>query len=67
LSLLRYTFQFLVDDSGEVISGSFDPKLSESVKNSLDKHSAAIFKIATKQNELTEELDQDYVLLGFEK
>jgi hypothetical protein len=67
LSLLKYSFQFLVEDSGEVISGSFDPKLSESVKNSLDKHSSAIFKIATKQNELTEELYQDYELLGFEK
>lgn len=67
LSLLKYSFQFLVEDSGEVISGSFDPKLSESVKHSLDKHSSAIFKIATKQNELTEELYQDYELLGFEK
>lgn len=65
LSLLRYTFQFLVDDSGEVISGEFDASLRESVKNSLDKHSVALLKITTKQNELTEELDKNYVLLGF--
>ena len=65
LSLLGYTFQFLIDDSGEVIRGSFNPSLKESVKNSLDKHAIALFKISTKQNELTEELDKNYVLLGF--
>ncbi|GEM_PF-1085662 len=65
LSLLRDTFQFLIDDSGEVISGGFDQGLRERVKNSLDRHSVALFKITSKQNELTEEIDKDYVLLGF--
>jgi hypothetical protein len=67
LSLLKYTFQFLVDGSADIISGNFNPKLSEKVKNSLDKHTVAVFKITTKQNEITEELDKNYHLLGFKE
>lgn len=67
LSLLKYTFEFLVDESADIISGNFNPKLSEKIKNSLDKHNVAVFKITTKQNEITEELDKSYTLLGFEE
>lgn len=65
LSLIKYSYQFLVDDSEDVISGNFDPKLSESVKNMLDKHSEAVFRISTKLNEITDELTPEYELLGF--
>jgi len=65
LSLIKYTFQFVIDESGAVISGGFDPSLSESVKNNLDKMSVGLFRISTKQNEMTEELFNDYTLLSF--
>ena len=65
LSLIKYRFQFVID-SGEIIEGDFDPSLSDAVKNNLDKAAIARFKIRTKQNEMTEELDSDYILLGFE-
>lgn len=66
LTLINYKFQFVID-SGEIIAGEFDPSLSEDVKNNLDKPSIARFKIRIKQNEMTEELDKDYFLLGFEE
>ena len=65
LSLIKYKFQFVVDDSESVINGSFDQDLSESVKNMLDKHTVAIFKISAKLHEVTDELNEEYELLGF--
>ena len=65
LSLIKYRFQFVID-SGEIIAGEFDPSLSEDVKSNLDKSTIARFKIRTKQNEITEELDRDYII-GFEE
>jgi hypothetical protein len=65
LNLLNNTFRFVIDESGEVIHGGFSPALSESVKNNLDKITVGLFRISTKQNEMTEELSKDYTLLSF--
>jgi hypothetical protein len=65
LSLIKYNFQFIISDSGAVISGGFDPSLSDKMKHYLDRLATAHFKISTKQNETTEKMDLHYDLMRF--
>lgn len=65
LSLIKYNFQFVLSDSGDIISGGFDAALSDKMKYYLDRPSIAHFKISIKQNETTEELDKHYDLMWF--
>lgn len=65
LNLIKYNFQFVISDSDDVISGGFDPSLSDKMKHYLDRPVTAHFKISTKQNETTEQLDKHYDLMKF--
>jgi len=64
LSLINYTFQFVIDETGDVIGGGFDSSLSDSLINMMNKTSVGLFKIAIKRNELSEKLYKVYTLLN---
>lgn len=65
LSLLRYRVEFLKDVEGkEVITAKFDEKLSEEVKDSIDKYVIARFKVIVKYNELKDEEEKKYELIS---
>jgi len=65
LSLLRYNVEFLKDVEGkEVITAKFDEKISEEVKDSLDKYVIARFKVSIKYNELKDEEYKKYELIS---
>lgn len=66
ISLISYTFEFLIDESQEKIKGTFDDSLSSEVKSHFDQISIAHFRLATQWSEVTEEEKKVWKLLGFE-
>jgi hypothetical protein len=65
LSLLRFTVEFLKDVEGkEVITAKFDEKLSEEVKDSLDRYVIAQFSVIVKYNELKDQEERKYELIS---
>lgn len=66
LSLISYTFEFLIEESQETIKGTFDESLSLEVKGHFDKVSNVRFKLHQQCNEITEEVKKEWKLLGFE-
>ncbi|MBO0592866.1 hypothetical protein I2486_15785 [Cellulophaga sp. E16_2] len=65
LSLLRFRVEFLKDVKGkEVITAQFDEKLSEEVKDSLDKYVIAQFSVKIKYNELKDQEERKYELIS---
>lgn len=65
LSLLKYRAEFLKDVEGkEVITAGFDEKLSEEVKDSLDRYVIAQFKVKIKYNELKNQEERKYELVS---
>jgi hypothetical protein len=65
LSLLRYRVEFLKDVEGkEVITAKFDEKLSEEVKDSIDRYVIAQFSVTIKYNETKDIEERNYELLS---
>lgn len=65
LSLLRFSVEFLKDVEGkEVITAKFDEKLSEEVKDSLDRYVIAQFSVAIKYNEVKDQEERKYELIS---
>jgi hypothetical protein len=64
LSLLRFRVEFLKDVEGkEVITAKFDEKLSEEVKDSLDRYVIAQFSVTIKYNEVKDQEERKYELI----
>lgn len=65
LSLIRYRVEFLKDVEGkEVITAKFDEKLSEEVKDSLDRYVIAQFSVTIKYNEVKDQEERKYELIS---
>jgi hypothetical protein len=65
LSLLRYSVEFLKDVEGkEVITAKFNEKLSEEVKDSLDRYVIAQFSVTIKYNEVKDQEERKYELIS---
>lgn len=67
LSLISYTFEFLVLDSRETIKGKFDQSIDFDVKAHFDKVTIARFKLRQHYSKITEEIKKDWELLRFEE
>lgn len=66
LSLISYTFEFLIADSKKTIKGTFDQSIDFDVKDHLDKVTNARFKLHQHYSKITEEIKKEWELLGFE-
>lgn len=66
LSLISQWFEFLVDESEEKITGSFNQKLESDIKDKFDKTSICKFRVSKQWIEIKDKFDRKYELIGFE-
>ena len=66
ISLISHWFEFLVEDSGEKITGSFNQKLELDVKERFDRTVTANFRVSKQWVEIKEKFNKKYELIGFE-
>jgi hypothetical protein len=65
ISLISHSFEFLVEDSGEKITGQFNQKLESEVKARFDRTVIAKFLVSKKWVAIKEKFDKKYELIGF--
>jgi hypothetical protein len=66
ISLFYFTFGFLIEESGTIITGKFDKALVNEVKKRLDTFTTAKFKVSTTINELDFSEKKEWILESFE-
>ncbi len=67
ISLLSNTFEFLIDDSHQIINGKFEDTLANEVLERLNIPINIKFKLTTTISDITYEEKKDWVLLEFTK
>ncbi len=62
ISLFYFTFGFLIDESGTIITGKFEKALANEVKKRLDTFTTAKFKVSTTINEIDFSEKKEWIL-----
>ena len=65
ISLIKNTFEFLVDDSNEIIDGKFEDTLANEVIKRLNIPTIIKFNVTTKYKDITYEEKKEWFLLEF--
>lgn len=66
VSLISRWFEFLIEESGEKITGTFCQRMESDIKQRFDRTVLAKFRVTKKWVEIKEKFNKKYELIGFE-
>ena len=65
VNIRSYTFEFVVDDSNEIIKGTFGDSLTEDTKKRLDTNTTIKFDVSTAFEDVFNEEKKEWQIVGF--